>query len=155
MLSGYLQNIAFLFLPQLFYLTFMNSNISCNEGKQQIDRHDLFTQASHPLNPTLGGKINILSIHLFTVRQKCYLASVPEKKAQAVILIGDAHTVSQSTHVNHWLTVTLPTRMCSWINIFCLVLEQWSCTLRKKRYKSCHWVYLCTLLNPKGCILVP
>ncbi len=53
------------FVPSsALYLTFMNSNISCNEGKQQIDRHDLFAQASHPLNPTLGGKINILSIHL-------------------------------------------------------------------------------------------
>lgn len=53
----------------------MNSYISSIEGKKQINIYDLFTQASHPLNPTLGGEINISSIHLFTVRQKCYLAS--------------------------------------------------------------------------------
>lgn len=39
--------------------------ISSNEGKQQIDSHDLFTRAWHPLSPTLGGKINISSIQLF------------------------------------------------------------------------------------------
>lgn len=91
--------------------------ISSNEGKQQIDSHDLFTRAWHPLSPTLGGKINISSIQLFffTVRQICCL--VPWQKAQAVNLIGDAYTVSPSSHANHWLTVILPTRTCSWINI--------------------------------------